>query len=274
LGALDGLSAAAVGSSSAVPFLRAGAQGASTIRRVSDEAPGNQHGPAHGAAQAADRVGAIVAAAEESARRMVAQTEERMRERIAEGDRAAENRVRAAEEEAEDILREARDEASRLVQSAQTEGSKAVSDATSEALTIVARAQENADQVLKDARDEAAKSVAEAEERARDLLRDARSTASDLHTEGLEIVSNLRQMGDSLRSNAERLLRDVQMIHSRMVAELDRADGGLGALSGYRASRAPDRPARGSDGAPRDRLPREPIEGGEVLDVPEFIPPG
>src|SRR5581483_10791082 len=128
----------------AVPFLRSRPPSRSTIPHVTDKTPGNHRG----AAEAADRVGAIVAAAEDSARRMVDQTEQRVRERIAEGDRAAENRVRAAEEEAQDILSEAQAEASRLVQSAQAEGAKAVSDATSEALTIVGRAQENADKVL------------------------------------------------------------------------------------------------------------------------------
>ena len=91
----------------------------------------------------------------------------------------------------------------------------------------------------------------EAEQRARELLRDARTAASDVRTEGLEIVDNLREMGDSLRSNAERLLRDVQMIHSRMLAQLDRVDGGIapeppraGAAAARRPTRATVRRAR------------------------------
>jgi hypothetical protein len=89
--------------------------------------------------------------------------------------------------------------------------------------------------------------------------------AADVRTEGLEIAGNLREMGDSLRSNAERLLRDVQMIHSRMVAELDRVDGGLGAVQASRGTGA-------SSGAERRSRPRSESEA-DVLDVPEFIPP-
>ena len=76
---------------------------------------------------------------------------------------------------------------------------------------------------------------------------------------------DLREMGDSLRSNAERLLRDVQMIHSRMLAQLDRLDGGLATASGSRAA--------GRDAGGRGRRSRGTVDGGEVLDVPEFIPP-
>lgn len=37
----------------------------------------------------------------------------------------------------------------------------------------------------------------------------------------MELVSNLREMSDVLRSNAELLLHDIQKIHSRMVGELE-----------------------------------------------------
>src|ERR1700722_5252613 len=61
----------------------------------------------------ADRVGTIVAAAEQAAEDIRLRTEARMQERIAEGARAAENRVRAAEDEAAEIVKEAREEAER-----------------------------------------------------------------------------------------------------------------------------------------------------------------
>jgi len=70
--------------------------------------PTNRHGA--GAATAAERVGTIVAAAEQAAEQIRLRTESRMRARIAEGERAAQNRIRAAEEEAADILRMARAE--------------------------------------------------------------------------------------------------------------------------------------------------------------------
>jgi vacuolar-type H+-ATPase subunit H len=212
---------------------------------------------------AADRVGSIVAAAEAAAERIRAEAERRMRDRVEEADRAADHRVRAAEEEAAELLATARQEAAQLVQSGRTEGEEAKTTATSQALTIIGKAQENADATLAEATAEATRLREQADERARELLRDARTAASDVRTEGLELAGNLREMGDSMRSNAERLLRDVQMIHSRMVAEIDRVDGGASRL-----------PALGGEPPVRDREGRRASlsDGGEVLDVPEFIP--
>jgi hypothetical protein len=72
-----------------------------------------------------------------------------------------------------------------------------------------------------------------------------------------------------MRSNAQRLLGDVQAIHSRMVAELDRVDGGASRITSLRPS--------GRDAGPRRRPPDvdlgDPTDA-DVLDVPEFIPPG
>jgi hypothetical protein len=84
--------------------------------------------------------------------------------------------------------------------------------------------------VLKEARAESKRLVAEAreaEERARGLLVDARATADGVRSEGMEIVSDLRQMGDSLRANAERLLKDIEEIHARMLSRLAEVEAGL-----------------------------------------------
>ena len=120
--------------------------------------------------------------------------------------------------------------------------------------------------MLNEANAAAAKRREDAETRSRELLRDTRTSANDVRTEGLELVGNLREMGDSLRSNAERLLRDVQSIHSRMVAQLDQVDGGASRAAPSTWRRRP------SPGHERD-LPAAPVDG-DVLDVPEFIPPG
>ena len=118
---------------------------------------------------------------------------------------------------------------------------------------------------MNEARAAATKEQDEIKERARELLYDARTTASDVRSEGLEIAANLREMGDSLRSNADRLLRDVQRIHSQLVARLDRIDAGAGtgAEAGGGAGETPRR------GRPADA----PADNGDVLEVPEFIPP-
>ena len=81
----------------------------------------------------ADRVAAIITAAEEAAERIRLEAETRMEARIAEGDRAANNRVRAAEEEAADILASARADAQRVR-----------GDAESRALETMARAEDQA----------------------------------------------------------------------------------------------------------------------------------
>jgi hypothetical protein len=159
-------------------------------------------------AQAPARVADIIAAAERAADELYAQAEQRMRERIAEGDRAADNRVQAAEAEALEILANAQQAADQVVREAQT------------------RAEEVRDAARKDARE----IVAEASAVARDVLRD-----------GTDLSGHLRELSDSLRANAELLLRDVRLAHAEMTARLDQVVPGGG--------------------------------GGDVdLDVPEFHP--
>src|SRR5947209_7456811 len=243
----------------------AGLQGVALYHQTVAE---KESSPSTSAVAAADRVASIVAAAEAAAERMRSEAEERMRARIAEGDRAADNRVKAAEEEAEEIVRLAQAEATRLRDTARAVDEGAQTTATTEALTIVGRAQEEAEKSVREANATATRVREEAEERARGLLSDARDTAGGVRAEGLEIVANLRQMGDSLRSNAERLLRDVQLLHSRMVAEIDRVDGGLSA--GGRRGPARDQAASAAPARSVGELP----EGSDDLDVPEFIPPG
>jgi hypothetical protein len=221
-----------------------------------------------GADAAADSVGTIVAAAEQAAEQIRVRTEARMRDRIAEADRAADYRVRAAESEAFEIVKNALEEAER-----------AKTVAASEALGIVAKAHEDADatktastsqalEILANAQQEADASTTKAKAQSREILGEARVVAADVRSEGMELVQNLREMGDSLRSNAELLLRDIQAVHSRMVAELDRVDGG--------ASRIPPPRAIAREPGTRRRS-REPELPGPIdgeLDIPEFIPPG
>ena len=80
-------------------------------------------------------------------------------------------------------------------------------------------------------------------------------------------MQNLHEMGDSLHANAELLLRDIQSIHSRMVAKLDRVDGGASRIPAPRTTSHESTPPRRARGYELDR----PIDG--ELDIPEFIPP-
>lgn len=230
-----------------------------------------------------DQVAAIVAAAEKAGERMRQQAEEQMKERIAEGIRAGENQVQAAEAEAEEIIALARTEADRLREDGRSDAEASKTQAAGDALEVVARATDQADVIRAEAeqvkteatsdalavtaraQDQADQVTGDAEARARELLRGARTTASEIRVEGLELVDNLRAMGDSLRSNSERLLRDVQLIHSRMVAQIDRADGGAGIDTSERAA------LTASGSGRRER--QSPELHGDELDVPEFLPP-
>jgi vacuolar-type H+-ATPase subunit H len=144
--------------------------------------------------------------------------------------------VRAAEEEAKEIVAAARAEADSIR-----------GEAEGKALETIARAEEEATKALDAARDRAAS-----------LLRDARAIAGEVKAEGTELTAHLRELSDSLRSNAGRLLRDILDAHAALIAQLDRVDGGPSAPA-----------ARPRTGAPTRESP--PIDGGD-LDVPEFVP--
>jgi cell division septum initiation protein DivIVA len=142
-------------------------------------------------ARATSRVGEIVAAAEQAAEGMRLEAERRLRERIAEGDRAAANRIEAAEAEALEILANAQAEAEKIRETAEA----------------------TAKEIRDEARVEARQIVAEASGSAREVLRD-----------GTELSGNLRELSDSLRTNAELLLRDVRLAHAEMTARLDQLE--------------------------------------------------
>ena len=76
-------------------------------------------------------------------------------------------------------------------------------------------------------------------------------------------------MSNSLRSNAERLLGDVQRVHSRLVAQIERVERATGAGGGGRSGAR----RRSRDESPDSPGPRPPVSD-DGLDVPEFIPPG
>jgi hypothetical protein len=69
----------------------------------------------------------------------------------------------------------------------------------------------------------------------------------------------------SLRNNAERLLRDVQLTHGGMTARLDQIGP---APKPKRATSTSENPSAGRRRAPRKE------RADDDLDVPEFIPRG
>ena len=79
-------------------------------------------------------------------------------------------------------------------------------------------------------------------------------------------MSNLREMSNSLRANAERLLGDVQRVHSSLVAQIARVERATGVASGSGSSSSRRR------ALPSD-LATDNSSSSDDLDVPEFIPP-
>jgi hypothetical protein len=120
------------------------------------------------------------------------------------------------------------------------------------------------------------------------MLRGARQTAGEVRADGTQLVSDFHELSDSLRSNADRLLRDIIAIHSNMLDQIDRIDPDDAAPQesppavgrtpsrpdddrawneGARARNEDVRPRRGPLGAPAGEYPNDRRR------VPEFIPP-
>lgn len=192
-----------------VEFLRSPPPSVPTIDVMADE-------PQFPAPSTADHVAQIVAAAEQAAEKLRAAAEERATARIAEAERAAQLRVRAADDDADQVRADAVLAADELRRQA------------------AAKADEERDR---------------ASARARDLLGEARAAARDVLREGEQISGHLRELSDSLRVNADRLLRDIRAAHDELKARLDAVD----------VERRP---------APKRAAEPEPPE----LDVPEFMP--
>jgi hypothetical protein len=212
---------------------------------------------------ASAKVAAIVEAAEQAAEDLRLKTEQRARERIAEADRAASMRVEAADAEIRELLEAARGQAAAL----EAQAKAAVQQIHAGAAADRAEADRYKEQALKTAEDEsvririeaasyAEEITAKAKSDARGIIRDAHDASRGVLAEGKELSDNLNELSVSLRRNAERLLRDVQLAHSRLVAELDQA----------MPPGAADEPAV----RPRRDEPSPPL-GGD-LDVPEFLP--
>jgi hypothetical protein len=191
------------------------------------------------------RLQAIVDAAERSAEEMRLHAEQRAADRIAEADRAAAIRVQAAEEEAAEIVAEAQ--------------AKAAAEAA-EAVNTVDSIHAEAHEALREAKEKAQETIVQARADAREIVRAAHQATGEVLDDGSELADQLRELSGSLRSNAERLLRDIRLAHGSMTARLDQATP-EGAR--WRAG-DPSPPAR--------RRTRAADEDAAVdFDVPDFI---
>jgi hypothetical protein len=199
-------------------------------------------------ADPADRVGAIVEAAEQAADDLLERTEERVRARIAEAARAADNRVKAAEAEAEEL----REEARRLLADAQRDAESVRLEALADIERLREQAMADAAERVRVAEARAVELRDSARAEAREIVADASDAARDVLRDGTRLSGHLRELSDSLRTNAELLLRDVRGAHAQMAAQIEQAE----------------RIAPGAAAAATERTSAE-----RDLDVPEFLPP-
>ncbi len=188
------------------------------------------------------RIAEILAAAEASAQEIRDAAQARADARIAEADRAAALRVQAADDEAADVLAQAATAAAAADHDAQARATATTDGAHQEAARIVAEAAAKGEELRRHAHQEAREIVGQAHAAARQALH-----------EGEELSGDLQELSGSLRTNAERLLRDIRATHARLVANLDQA-----APAGSGRSARPD--------------PRGDVPADFSADVPEFLP--
>ena len=187
-------------------------------------------------------------AAERTAEELRAAAEARANERIAEAERAAELRVRAADEEAAEVRAAARRRGGvrrRPLRRARRSRGRRARGARR------GRARERAPR-----RGRRARRRTRPPSGARELLYEARVATREVLRDGETLSGHLRELSDSLRANAERLLLDIRAAHAEMTARLDRVDPDLGGPAGRAGSRR---------AAGRRRRTAEP-------EIPEFIP--
>jgi len=154
------------------------------------------------------------------------------------------------------------------------EAEMARKQAVTDAEALVTQATGRAEAAVREANETAVKTRREAHDKAREMLRGARQTAGEVRADGAELVSDFQELSESLRSNADRLLRDIISIHSNMLAQIDRVDPDHG-LYGDAAVPAQDDTAVTADARPR-RSPfgvHDTEHSSDLRRVPEFIPP-
>jgi hypothetical protein len=123
--------------------------------------------------------------------------------------RKVESIVAAAEASAEELLTKARDDAEREIEAARKKAAELGRDARRSATQEVEQAQKEAEQLREQTRRQMERRVTAAEEAATQVLEEAKT-----------LSSGLRQLGATLQSQGEHILRDVQAAHKRMQADL------------------------------------------------------
>jgi cell division septum initiation protein DivIVA len=197
--------------------------------------------------------------------------------------------VEAAERAADELREQTRREADELLAAADRDQATRLADAETQAREILEAARREAHGLVAEARDEAAALRAgtegdaaglrrDAEAQAREIVTGAHATARHVLRDGTALSEQLDQLSGSLRRNAERLLRDIQLAHVAMVAELE--DAAPGDAATFTAEGSPGegdeelgvRAWHRDDDHEREAADEAPATIRTEFGIPEFLP--
>ena len=173
--------------------------------------------------------------------------------------RQVEQIVAAAQEAANQIREDARRELAEIRERGERDVENEMNRARKEAILLGHEAKRDADEILANA-NAVANQLNERTERAvQGRVAAAEKAAAEVLEEARTLSGGLKQLGRSLESQADRILRDVSAAHKRMQADLRIGGGAL--------EPAPDRepPSRTEPAPSRDSAPDEERSGGEAI---------
>lgn len=173
--------------------------------------------------------------------------------------------VSAAQAAAEAIREAGRREATRLREEGIAEVEKEMNQARKEAIMLTQEARKDAEGVLADAEEETTRLRHQTERAVQGRVAAAEKAAADVLQEARTLSGGLQQLGRSLESQADRILRDVSAAHKRMQADL-RISSGAERVAERLTERGPDGPE------PQVRAAEEADRASAGADGPEGEP--
>ena len=178
--------------------------------------------------------------------------------------RQVEQIVAAAQDAANQIREDARRELEDIRKSGERDVEAEMNRARKEAILLAQEARRDADEILANANAVAGQLTERTERAVQGRVAAAEKAAAEVLEEARTLSGGLKQLGRSLESQADRILRDVSAAHKRMQADLRIAGP---------AERVPDRvPARQTEPAPAQSSPPAEERSGEDRPA-EDIPP-
>jgi len=164
--------------------------------------------------------------------------------------------VSAAQAAADELRAEAERDAKEMRADGRSAGEREKAKAREEAIALSEEARRSADKLLADAKREAAELREKTRKASEDQTASAKKASSEVLAEAQALSAGMRRLGESLGSQAERILRDVQAAHRRMQADL-RVDSSTSPPPGSEIPEfSPRTPATDSLPVSSDRLRR------------------